>query len=148
MPCLINPTFLDDFENVKAWFGRVAALPEFAEVHKQFQHFAAEMMAAKAEEEKNKPQIMKLYGFIASPPSRAVEITCKLAKVEYEFISLNLMKGEHMDKEFQALNPRHCVPTVVDGDLVLWESRAIMQYIANQYAENSSLYPVEAKTRA
>ena len=61
MPCLINPAFLDDFENVKAWFGRVAALPEFAGVHEQFQKFAAEMMAAKAEEEKNKPQVKTAF---------------------------------------------------------------------------------------
>jgi glutathione S-transferase len=47
------------------------------------------------------------------------------------------MKGEHLDKELQALNPQHCVPTIVDDDLVLLESRAIMQYIANQYAKDS-----------
>jgi glutathione S-transferase len=58
------------------------------------------------------------------------------------------MKGEHLDKEFQALNPQHCVPTIVDDDLVLWESRAIMQYITNRYAKDSSLYPTEAKARA
>lgn len=61
MPCLINPNFLDEFENVKAWFGRVAALPEFAEVHGQFQKFAEAMMAAKAEEEKNKPKVKTAF---------------------------------------------------------------------------------------
>ena len=58
------------------------------------------------------------------------------------------MKGEHMDKEFLAINPRHCIPTIVDDDLNLWESRAILQYIVNQYAADSTLYPAEAKARA
>ena len=75
-------------------------------------------------------------------------LACKFAGVEYEFISLNLMKGEHMNKEFLAINPRHCIPTIVDDDLALWESRAIQQYIVNQYAPESSLYPSEAKARA
>ncbi|CAG5112468.1 Oidioi.mRNA.OKI2018_I69.chr2.g6683.t1.cds [Oikopleura dioica] len=91
---------------------------------------------------------MKVYGFLFSPPSRAVEITCKLAGVDYEFSSLNLMKGEHMNKDFLAINPRHCIPTIVDNGFTLWESRAILQFIVNQYAPKSTLYPAEPKARA
>ena len=40
------------------------------------------------------------------------------------------------------------MPTIVDGDLSLWESRAIIQYLANQYAPNTSLYPSDPKKRA
>ena len=40
------------------------------------------------------------------------------------------------------------MPTIVDGDLSLWESRAILGYLVNKYAPNSSLYPSDPKKRA
>ena len=46
-----------------------------------------------------------------------------------------------MEPEFLAINPAHCIPTIKDGDFALWESRAIMQYAANKFAADSTLYP-------
>lgn len=46
------------------------------------------------------------------------------------------------------LNPTHCVPTMVDDNLVLWESRAIITYLVNQYSPQSSLYPKDPQKRA
>jgi len=43
---------------------------------------------------------------------------------------VNLIEGEQLKPEFVALNPNHKKPTLVDGDLVLRESNAIIQYLA------------------
>ena len=45
--------------------------------------------------------------------------------------------GEHMTEEFIAVNPAHCVPTIRDEDVTLWESRAICQYLCNKYKPES-----------
>jgi glutathione S-transferase len=46
------------------------------------------------------------------------------------------------------LNPQHAVPTLVDGDFVLTESRAIAAYIANVYGKDTTLLPNDPKIRA
>lgn len=46
------------------------------------------------------------------------------------------------------MNPQHTVPTLVDGDLTLWESRAILAYLAEQYGTETNLYPTDHQQRA
>jgi len=55
-----------------------------------------------------------------------------------DFQLLNLLEGQHKTPEFLAINPNGKVPTLVDGDHVLWESNAIMQYLSTS---GSSLWP-------
>merc|ERR1712008_167944 len=50
--------------------------------------------------------------------------------------------------EFLAINPQHTIPTIVDGDFRIWESRAITTYLANQYGKDDSYYPKDPKIRA
>ena len=49
MPCLIDPTFLKEFANVKSWYERVTTIFEFATVQKEFENFATQMKATTAE---------------------------------------------------------------------------------------------------
>ena len=55
---------------------------------------------------------------------------------------------EQIKNKFFQVNSVHTAPTIVDGDFKLWESRAIMTYLCNQYAPDSSLYPKDPKERA
>lgn len=91
---------------------------------------------------------MDFYTFPMSMACRAVQLTAKALGVELNRIHLDLMKGEQLGEDFVAINPQHCVPTLVDEDLTLWESRAICQYLVNQHAEDDTLYPKEPKLRA
>merc|ERR1711934_1025151 len=86
---------------------------------------------------------MDFYTMPISAPCRAVEMTASLVSQDLNTKFVDLMKGEQKTPEFLAINPQHCVPTVVDGEVKLWESRSIMRYIVNKKAGNDSdLYPV------
>ncbi|RWS30527.1 Glutathione S-transferase 1:-like isoform C [Leptotrombidium deliense] len=89
-----------------------------------------------------------LYYMPASSPCRAVIMTAKHLNIDLNLKQLNMMEKEHLKPEFVKLNPQHCIPTLVDNGFSLWESRAIMQYLVNQYAPGHSLYPEDAKKRA
>lgn len=64
---------------------------------------------------------LDFYWMPASSPCRAALLTAKAVGLELNLKELNLMAGEQMKPEFVALNPQHCVPTIVDEDFVLWE---------------------------
>ncbi|CAL4124569.1 unnamed protein product [Meganyctiphanes norvegica] len=91
---------------------------------------------------------MDFYYMPLSAPCRANMLTAKAVGKELNLKYLNLMAGEQMKPEFVAINPQHVVPTLVDGDFVLWESRAICSYLASQYGKDDSLYPNDPKKRA
>ncbi|CAG2167928.1 unnamed protein product [Oppiella nova] len=91
---------------------------------------------------------IELYYSALSAPCRSVLMAFKQLNLDVNIKLIDLGKGEQFSEEYLKLNPNHKVPTIVDDDLVLWESRAIMQYLCNKYAPNSSLYPSNPKDRA
>jgi glutathione S-transferase len=77
---------------------------------------------------------MRLYEFAPTRSIRARWILQEL-DVGFEAVSVNLATGEHRKPEFLELNPAGRVPVLVDGDLVLTESVAIVLYLAEKYPD-------------
>lgn len=90
---------------------------------------------------------MKLYMNPLSPNVRRVRLTAAVLQLPLQETQLDLAKGEHKTPEYLALNPNGAIPTLVDGDFVLTESRVIMQYLASKKPE-SGLVPRDDQGRA
>jgi glutathione S-transferase len=78
---------------------------------------------------------MELHGFSMSPNTRRARLMLEELGVPYSFVEVNLMAGEQKGDAYRALNPTGRVPTLVDGDLRLWESNAILVYLAELHPE-------------
>jgi|SRR5579883_1148497 len=89
---------------------------------------------------------MKLYEFGPTRSIRARWILQELG-VDFEAVSVDLTVREHRNPRFLELNPAGRVPVLVDGDLVLNESVAIVLYLAEKYADRG-LIPTDPKLRA
>lgn len=66
----------------------------------------------------------------------------------YERVDIGGPFGGNDTPDYLALNPNGKVPTFIEDGFVLWESNAILAYVCNQHAPNSSLYPRQPKARA
>ncbi|XP_055381233.1 glutathione S-transferase D7 [Condylostylus longicornis] len=89
-----------------------------------------------------------LYYIKPSPPCRAILLLGRILELEFDLKQVNIMEKEHMKPEFLNMNPQHCLPTINDSGLVLWESRAILAYLVAAYGKDDSLYPADIRTRA
>ena len=82
--------------------------------------------------------MIKLYG---GARSRASIVKWYLEELQapHEFQLLDMQVGQHLQPEFLAINPFGKVPAIADGDFLLWESGAILLYLADKYAEVKTL---------
>ncbi len=70
-----------------------------------------------------------------SPPSWAIELALEEKGLPFERHVLSFDKGEHRTSEMLVRNPRGTVPVLTDGEVVLFETIAILQYIERTYPE-------------
>jgi glutathione S-transferase len=89
---------------------------------------------------------MKLYGHPISTTTLPVLLLAAEAKIDLEFVLVDLATGEHLGEAYGKINPLHLVPVLVDGDFTLTESSAIMKYLAEKV--RSPLYPADLRQRA
>lgn len=82
---------------------------------------------------------LKLYSYWRSSCSRRVRIALNLKGLKYEERAVNLLKGEQFSPEFRKLNPLGYVPVLVDGDIVLSDSFAIILYLEEKYPQHPLL---------
>ena len=87
---------------------------------------------------------MKLYYF-PSPNPQKIRFALNELGLDCETVAVDLTKGEQRAPEFLALNPCARVPVLVDGELKLWESHAILAYLGEK---TGRLWPTTAAGRA
>jgi len=90
---------------------------------------------------------MRLYYHPLSSNSRRVLLTAYQLGLDLDLVAVDLTGGEHKRPDYLRLNPNGRVPTLVDGAFELWESHAIMQYLADQ-APQQEIYPRDMAARA
>ena len=83
---------------------------------------------------------MKLYTNPLSPNCRKPVAVAKHLGLELEEVVVDLGSGEHKKPAFLAINPNGKVPVLVDGDVTLWESNAIMGYLCSK-VDSTELWP-------
>ena len=91
--------------------------------------------------------MITLYGHEISGNSYKARLLLSLLNLEYEWVRVDLMKGEHKSPEYLAKNPFGQVPFLVDGEVQLADAQAILVYLARQYGGEKWL-PLDALSLA
>jgi len=92
---------------------------------------------------------MQLYSYFRSSAAYRVRIALNLKSLAYEYLGVHLLKdgGQQFSDAYRALNPAALVPALVDGDAVLTQSLAIIEYLDETHPE-PPLLPADAVGRA
>jgi maleylacetoacetate isomerase len=90
---------------------------------------------------------MKLYSFFNSSTSFRVRIALALKGLPYDYAGVNLRSGEQGKESYRELSPAGIVPVLVDGDVRLTQSLAIIDYLDHRHPE-PRLVPADSLLRA
>jgi glutathione S-transferase len=84
-------------------------------------------------------QPIRLYTTLLSGHGHRVKLFLTLLDLPFEVVELDMKAGDNRKPEYLALNPFGQVPTVQDGDITLFDSNAILVYLAKRYGDASWL---------
>jgi glutathione S-transferase len=90
--------------------------------------------------------MLKIWGRTTSSNVQKVLWTCAELNIKYDRVDHGGPFGGNRDPEYLKLNPNGLVPTVIDGDLVMWESNTICRYLCAT-RNGDSLYPRDLAAR-
>ena len=90
---------------------------------------------------------MELYADPITVNCRKAFAGLHLLGADYTLSKVDYFTGEHTGDAYKAINPNASLPALKDGDLVLWESNAILQYVADKLGRNE-YYPTDLAKRA
>jgi glutathione S-transferase len=90
---------------------------------------------------------MEIYADPITVNCRKVIAGLKLLDADYTLTKIDYFTGEQKSDAYVAINPNAALPALKDGDLVLWESNAILQYVADNLGKNE-FYPTDLTKRA
>jgi glutathione S-transferase len=90
---------------------------------------------------------MRLYTFTITPNNRKVEAFVRHFDLPVDMHLVSFKDRETQSPAFLALNPMGKVPVLTDGDFSLWESNAILCYLATKFPHTATL-PTDARGRA
>ncbi|NJL83671.1 MAG: glutathione S-transferase [Chloroflexaceae bacterium] len=88
--------------------------------------------------------MIKLYGHELSGNSYKIRLLLALLGRDYEYIRVDLLKGEHKSPDYLQLNPFGQVPLLIDDEVAIADAQGIMVYLARRYG-NEDWLPTEAK---
>jgi glutathione S-transferase len=92
--------------------------------------------------------MLRIWGRDNSSNVMKVLWLCEELGIPFERIDAGGAFGKTKEPAYLAKNPNALVPTIEDGDFVLWESNAIMRYLARTRAAGSAIYPADPKQAA
>lgn len=90
---------------------------------------------------------MDIYADPITVNCRKVVAGLKLMGVDYNLVKVDYFAGEQKGEAYRAINPNASLPALKDGDLVLWESNAMLQYAADKHRKLEQ-YPADPAVRA
>ena len=90
--------------------------------------------------------MLKIYGANLSAPANKVRMAANALGLEYEYVQVNIREGENRKERYLKLHPAGKIPVIDDNGFILFESDAIIKYLAA--TEISPLYPDEVKIKA
>lgn len=83
--------------------------------------------------------MIKLYDSPLSGNAYKVRLFLGLLDIEYQKVRVDLDADDNRRAEHLARNPRGQIPVLEDGEIIIWDSQAILVYIARRYGEGASL---------
>lgn len=91
--------------------------------------------------------MLQLHNFFRSGTSHRLRIALNLKGLDYQYVAVSLAKQEHLSATYRALNPQGLVPTLVDGEQVLTQTPAIIEWLEERHP-TPPLLPSSPEDRA